>query len=272
MKKTIAIILAMTLAAQAFTGRAQDTQIFNHLAVGATIGLDGLGIEVASTLTPYVQVRAGYSIFPYAYKTTAGQFGLNNVDFNGTTINLSAAAMKADLNSGGPKLLFDIYPGKKTPFHFTVGLLYHNDMYLKATVNARQPLLDAGFTDGQLNEVYIGLDDNDPDLRISPSADGVIVAGLDTWKLRPYVGIGFGRAVNPKRRVGVTFDMGAFFWGSPTLASYDYSLDPAGRKVTLNAAKIQNNETLGGAASVLGIVEKVPVFLYLKLNIFVRIF
>ena len=73
MKKTFTIVLAVALAG--FTSRAQDSQMANHLALGITLGLDGIGLEAALPVSPYVQARAGYSIFPYTYKQDPGLRG-----------------------------------------------------------------------------------------------------------------------------------------------------------------------------------------------------
>ena len=45
-----------------------------------------------------------------------------------------------------------------------------------------------------------------------------INAALTINSVKPYLGIGFGRAI-PNRRVGVSFDLGALFHGTPTIKS-----------------------------------------------------
>ena len=46
------------------TGNTKDKQIFNHLSIGATAGLDAFGLEVAAPVTPFLQLRGGYSFMP----------------------------------------------------------------------------------------------------------------------------------------------------------------------------------------------------------------
>ena len=41
-----------------------DKQLFNHLGAGVSVGMDGIGINLATTITPYVQARAGYNFLP----------------------------------------------------------------------------------------------------------------------------------------------------------------------------------------------------------------
>ena len=199
-----------------------DRQIFNHLAAGIPITMpllpQGIGvIEVATTFTPYMQLRLGYTqpllnVIP-ALKwgdingalAKAGVGNLpNTVDVNGTQINLAEASLKTDTNMGGLNFFFDVFPGRKTPFHFTFGLYYNpfsttNDI-LGFAVDMSSPLKDAGFTPGKYNEVYFGFDENDPDFRVSPDKNGVLRGGvmgcikigdgLYPLPVHPYVGIG----------------------------------------------------------------------------------
>ena len=70
MKRIFTLFLALALSASGISAFAQeqDKQLANHLALGITLGLDGVGLEAALPITPYVQARAGYSIFPYTFK------------------------------------------------------------------------------------------------------------------------------------------------------------------------------------------------------------
>ena len=119
MKKTFTFIAALAVSLMGLTARAQDKQIANHLAVGITTGLDGIGLEVALPMSPYVQLRTGYSLFPFAFK---GHINLGNIEAGGATRDLTHTPIKASLWHGGAgKLLADIFPGRNTSFHFTVG-------------------------------------------------------------------------------------------------------------------------------------------------------
>ena len=51
---------------------------------------------------------------------------------------------------------------------------------------------------------------------IVSDAQGNIDAKVKVNGFKPYIGIGFGRAV-PRNRVGVQFDLGVQFWGKPEL-------------------------------------------------------
>ena len=267
----------------------EDKQIFNHLAAGIPIDFpflpDGIGIiEVATTCTPYLQFRLGYSLslFDVIPGITINEISKlvpqanipKTIDYNNKKINIGDSKFSLGTNIPGMKLLVDVFPGKRTGFHFTFGAFF-NPGYLDNifVVNAdlSTALKDAGFTPGKYNEVYFGLNDDDPKFRISPDQYGNITAAVKGWALRPYVGIGFGRAVRPDKRVCVTFDMGAFFWGSPVLVGYDYSIDPNGTAVGFSPERVSKSQDLQGLATPLEILGKVPAYPVMKLNIFIRI-
>ena len=288
MKKTFAILLTLC-AVSVISVRAQeqeDKQIFNHFAIGIPIDMpllpDGIGvIEFATTCTPYLQFRLGYSLFPEISATPNELNKLipqaqipTTLEVNGKTLNIGDDKLTLGWNTGGIKLFMDVYPGKKTGFHFTFGAFVnptsiHNAYEVRADLSPS--LKDAGYS-GQYNQVYFGFNDNDPTLRISPDQNGVLTLGLRTWAVRPYVGIGFGRAIDPAKRVRVSFDMGAIFWGSPTLVGNDYSMDPNGTIVAFTPERVAKTKDLASMSKALEITSKVIAYPMMKLNIFIRVF
>ena len=318
MKKTIAFILALTAVAVSYSYAQDidlqqapdsvqviqeaaellpveeldvpkvDKQIFNHLAVGVPIDFpflpDGIGIvEVATTLTPHLQLRAGYSMGLLGLFTPSvndirnlspqlAQQIPSEIDYNGKKINIGDSKFNLSMNTGGFKFFLDVYPGKKAGFHFTFGAFVNNPNAIQVKADLSTALKDAGFAPGRYNEVYFGLSDEDPTFRISPDQNGVVTAGLHTWAIRPYVGLGFGRAIDPDRRVCVSFDMGAFFWGSPILVANDYSLNPEGRIVAFTQERLMASKDLKSLAEPMNIVSKVCAYPVMKLNIFIRVF
>ena len=267
-----------------------DKQIFNHVAAGIPIDFpilpDGIGIiEIATTCTPYLQFRLGYSL---SLLDVMPAFTVNELSGIVSQVspgtNIPTCPIRPScpgISSGtawkrtrGLKLLMDVFPGKKTGFHFTFGAFFNPanlDNIFEVNADLASALKDAGFTPGKYNEVYFGFNDDDPKFRISPNKDGKLTVGVKAWPVRPYVGIGFGRAVRPDKRVCVTFDMGAFFWGTPVLVGYDYSIDPNGTAVGFSPERVSKSQDLQGLAQPLEILGKVPAYPVMKLNIFIRI-
>lgn len=265
MKKTFAI-LASLLTVSAFSLRAQeDRQIFNHLAAAPTIGFDGLGAEVATTLTPYVQIHAGWSIMlPYIPVKGSDIKSLpETIEINGNSRQFrDAVSAVGSLNFGGSKLLFDIFPGRNTSFHFTVGAYFCDPRLIAVDIDASKVLKQDEYA-----SYYIQLNENDPSTRISSDKNGHIKADVKYNVVRPYFGIGFGRAIRPNKRVSTTVDLGIVYSGNPKIQSYDYTLSEEGKPVVFTSAMLENKDK--------GIIDgfsKVPILPVVKVNIFIRIF
>lgn len=271
-----------------------DKQIFNHLSAGIPINFpilpQGVGIiEVATTLTPYLQFRLGYtlpllsvtSFTVNEIKETGKKFGApvddipSTIDFNGTQINIGDSKFSFGTSLGGLNLFMDVFPGKKTGFHFTFGAYFNPNCpnsILEINADLSTALKDAGFTPGQYNEFYIGFNEDDPTLRLSPSPDGKLKASLYTGiPIHPYAGIGFGRAIRPDKRVTVNFDMGVIYWGNPVLVGYDYSINDNGTLVGFSPERVARTQDLKSLEQPLRILGNVPIYPVMKLGIFIRI-
>ena len=265
MKKTFAI-LASLLAISVFSVRAQeDKQIFNHLAVAPTIGFDGIGAEAITTLTPYVQVHAGIAMMlPYIPVNGSSIKAIpETIDINGNVRQLrNNISAVASLNSVSGNILFDIFPGKTTPFHFTVGLYISDPKLFAVDVDASKVLKQDEYA-----SYYIQLNQNNPQTRISSDAKGHIKADLSYWTVRPYFGIGFGRGLRSDKRVSTTVDLGVVYAGNPKVQSYDYTLSAEGKPVVFTSAMLDNKDK-----GIIDIVSKIPVLPVVKVNIYIRIF
>ena len=278
MKKTLALLLALSLSSFAFAQEEApqvDKQIFNHLAAGNSFSFGVLGFEVATTLTPHVQLHGGYSIdLLSGLKVSTNdirKMGVSipeSIDINNDKRPLDLTAALG-LNFGGLKLLADIFPSAHHGFHFTVGFYVPN-----FSSNLISLDLDASklLKPNEYASYGFQLDPNDIKTNITSDKAGHLHVDIKSWAVRPYVGLGFGRIIDPAKRVKVTFDMGAMFWGSLSAQSYDYSIKEEGTVVQINSTTLANNKDLNSVGKVLDIMGKVPVLPVLKLNVFVRIF
>jgi opacity protein-like surface antigen len=265
MKTTTSLLLAAAIALMGITANAQDKQIANHVALGVTLGLDGVGLEAALTMTPYVQFRGGYSLFPYTYK---GNFDLGHAEMGGTTRDLSNTPISATLWKGGEgKILADIFPGKNTGFHFTVGAYIGAGKIFHASAD-----LSKAISPSEYATMAITYGEGADKLSISTDQKGFINADIKTGGFTPYVGIGFGRAIKPDSRVRVTFDMGVLITGGIKLQSYSYLRNEKGDPAVITSKYLVDND---GRQLDDGWVDKIcafPVYPMMKLNIFVRLF
>lgn len=267
MKKIIAVLVALSVSAMSVFAQ-EDKQIFNHLAIGPTIGFDGLGVEVATTLTPFVQIRAGYSIAIPPFVTIQGKSISaipETIDINGVQRPLrDVTSAKLRFNFGGPKVLFDIYPGRNTVFHFTVGAYFCDRQFVGVDVDLSKTLQP----DEYATYAY-AFEANNPHSRISSDSNGFMHAAVVANVVRPYVGIGFGRQVRPDSRVSVSFDLGVVYTGKLKTVVYDYTYGSSGtvNENVITSAMIEKKDN-----EIIDMVSGIPVLPVMKLNVMIRIF
>lgn len=226
MKKTI--LLALVALTCGMKSSAQsDLNIFNHLAVGVNAGTTGIGFDVAMPACQFVQVRAGMDVMPKFKVNThlnlnASQY-LNVLDQTKYT-NLDRIDVQGKPNLVNGKILIDVLPFVVNGFRVTVGA-YFGAGDVVSVYNREDGALDAINQANSEIERYnnrypstpqklIGLELGD--YLLTPDAQGNVKAHINTKSFRPYVGIGYGRAV-PHHRVGCSVDLGCMFWGKPTV-------------------------------------------------------
>lgn len=212
--KTTKKLLATSLAAMAMAlfsmpAQAQDKVeefgIFDHLSAGLTLGTTGIGIDLAAPVTEYLQVRAGYNF-------CSGIKYKEDIDYRAKGQPTKKTEVEGKLHLGTAKLLLDVFPFRNTPFHFTTGFYIGTDEIIKAENTIPVTAFDKG--EGILIGDYI----------VEFDQDGIAKATIKVNKFRPYVGIGFGRSV-PRKRIGVSGDLGVMFWGKPKLYEKQTGMD-----------------------------------------------
>ena len=242
--------------------------MFNHLALGINSGLEGVGLSVAVPVGPVIQLRAGYSnfLFPLTLDSAfLSEYGLKDFVINGEHRSVSSMSAKLGLNTGGGNLLCDIFLSKTSGFHFTVGAFITDPRVMALDFDASKVLKADEYASYGLQ-----LDPSNPNTNITSDKNGHIQADLKAWMVRPYVGLGFGRAVDPEHRVRFAVDLGLMVWGSPTLYSYDYSLTNV--KSVEITSDVLSKSSLKGAAGIVKLLSEIPVYPTIRLNLFIRLF
>lgn len=202
MKKN-AIFLLGTFLLVSGGAKAQDKALFNHLGVGMSLGTDGIGFEGSLPIGHYIQARTGISFMPkFSYK--------DKVEYNasGTTGTQQKIDIKATLNMTDWKMLFDFYPSRKSTFRFTTGFYVGKKGLVTAKTESNTLLSNGGY-------ILVG---GQP---FGADQEGIARVELRTNSFKPYIGIGFGRAVPSKSKVSVSFDLGVQLWGKPKVYGWD---------------------------------------------------
>lgn len=260
MKKIIAIFAALAVSLFSVTGFAQD-KAFSRLSLGPSIGDDGLGIELATTLGGKFQMRAGYSFYipitlPLDLTSLASSFGAGGASRNLKDVPVTASPLAGGMGN----LFFDFYPSNTSPFHITAGALICGGNLAKVKANLTTVLRKEEY-----GTLAIGLNDS---ATLSSDKDGMAYIDVKVWPVMPYVGIGFGRSCHPEKKVSVNFDMGVAVWGSPIVQSYNYVGYLAGfekepKTVKLTSASVNNKDK-----GLIDAFSNIPVYPMIKLTVF----
>lgn len=245
----------------------EDYGFFNHLSAGISLGTDGIGFEVAAPLTYSFDVRAGYSFMPkFKYSKS---FELNNDP--AFLDGVKEVEAEGKLNMSDFHLLFDYHPIASSSFRVTAGAYIGKSKPL--TVRNLKPFVKekewgkAGLELGTGENSYTAVTDK--------KGDAVIDLKVSSFK--PYLGIGFGRAV-PKGRVGVQFDLGVQFWGKPEVWTHINALDYKDLKFEEKYMKVDKDRITNpkkdyqDAKDAIKTIEKIGVYPVLSLKINGRIF
>lgn len=205
MKHLFLLALATLFGFQ--TTQAQDSDfeygLFNHVGWGVSAGLDGIGVDVAAPITSWGAVRAGISFFP-----TIKYDGDVNIRSNSKSFTKKDVNIEGKLNIFDFKLLFDFYPFKDNGFHLTAGTYIGSKKLVKA-YNTEQFLAQ---DEWGVSGIMVGK------YRLTSDDKGNCAANVEVASFKPYLGIGFGRAI-PKSRFSVSCDLGVKFWGTPCVGA-----------------------------------------------------
>lgn len=168
----------------------KEHNIFQHLDVSVTAGTPGIGFDVASPVTEWAQLRAGYEFMPHFTKrmsfdmTINGQPArsydsdgnrqetrfdkLNNFMYGFTGFDMEDHADmigKATINNF--KLLVDVFPFQNNKrWHFTAGFYWGPSKFAEAenSTEAMVSLVSAGI----YNKMYESAKSGDPLIRFDP--------------------------------------------------------------------------------------------------------
>lgn len=175
--------------------------IFDHVGAGVGVGLTGISIEAATPITNFVQMRAGVSIMPgFKFNTDA--------DFEYTTPTGypadGTAEIKGNLKRVQGQVIFNVYPIPKCSFFVAAGAYFGGKDLVKITGHCDELV---GATDGG---IVIG------DYKLPVDENGDVKGGIKVNSFRPYLGLGWGRAV-PGKLLSFSTELGVQIHGKPKL-------------------------------------------------------
>lgn len=200
MNRLLTACAAAVLGTTAAFAESPIGGIFNHLGVGAGVGTTGIELELATPITNWVSMRAGVAIMPdIKFHTDA------DVDY---TISSSTQTSEINLDLGlgrtQGKVIFNFYPFQLKNSLFIAAGAYFGGNHLIKIKGHSDELANAGMT----GQIQVG------DYLIPVDQNGNVDGALKINGFRPYLGIGYGRAI-PRRLINFNIELGVQFQGEP---------------------------------------------------------
>lgn len=251
MKKPFVLALILMLNASA----ANSQEAFRHLSVGLDVATTGIGLELAMpVISDHLVLAAGYNFGNFNFNLNENTT-LDMTDFSG---NINQYVDKANqylsqipgesakltqlpnstriqgngkVRLGTIKAILEYYPSKKSNFHINAGVYFGNndifsgDAKLTDYWNVYSADIATAKAMAEKHPEFKSQVGNIPELKATVSGrtfeikdPGNINLGLEVAKVRPYLGIGFGRSI-PQTHFGFQFDLGAIYTGKMHIIS-----------------------------------------------------
>ena len=185
-----------------------DYGYFNSIGLGLSVSTVGVGLEVSTPIGNYLALRGGVSFMPKFTVTDEV-----NADLKGVPQGYPQSAeveLEGSTKRTTGELLLNLYPFRSNGFFVAAGASFGGDKFVQITGHSDelQQLIAAGGSAGlQIGDVSIPVDQN-----------GNVSGGLKVSAVRPYVGLGYGRAV-PSKRINFMLDAGVQLHGTPEVYS-----------------------------------------------------
>lgn len=241
-------LVSLYVVAQVENGK---TKFMDHLSVSIEAGyVTGVGLEVATTLHPNFMLRAGFSMLPLSTHTDAKVYFYGaNARFNDMVKNNpqieqalrekglptnskdfpDKVRMKDKLKMYNGKILVDYYPWVKKSFHVTTGIYFGGRDFETLTGQMPSEYMEAVHVmntflpeDEQFMPAIWDGNWLIPDYLVEAAPSGKVSYSWRVNPVKPYIGIGGGRAV-PNKRIGCQFDLGVIFQGKAKMSSKYYA-------------------------------------------------
>lgn len=191
-------------------------EAFSNLGISVNGSTMGVGFTLSTPLAKHFVLRAGYQFSFLSYGYTYDDF--DPVVVAGRSVEVPDLDIEGKLNVGAAHAMIDYIPFKKGKgkFFITAGLFMgQSDLVsLDGQFDMSDPNIKEIQQAGLLKEIQIELGDD----MICVGPDGSMAAAIKVKGVRPYLGLGVGRAI-PKHRFGFRVELGAVFHGKPELVS-----------------------------------------------------
>lgn len=160
------------------------------LAIEPQVSSLGLGLDITARVSENLNARAGFGVF-----SLSGDYEETDVKYT------------TDLKLRSGSALMDIYPLPETEFRLSAGMVLNGN---KGEATAESQTVAVGGVDRQVYTIG--------GRTFTAEQVGTLSGDVTFPLVAPFVGIGWGNAVKPGRRLGFTIDLGVMIHGSPEVS------------------------------------------------------
>lgn len=160
------------------------------LAIEPQVSSLGLGLDITARVSENLNARAGFGVF-----SLSGDYEETDVKYT-TDIKLRSGSA-----------VMDIYPLPETEFRLSAGVVLNGN---KGEATAESQTVAVGGVDRQVYTIG--------GRTFTAEQVGTLSGDVTFPLIAPFVGIGWGNAVKPGRRLGFTIDLGVMIHGSPEVS------------------------------------------------------
>lgn len=231
MKKSL-LLITLLLGTTVSFASGNENESFQHMSANIGLGSTGITLDIGTMAHPLVGLRLGLDYMP---NITMKKFDLTVSDGTGHAKEVYETLQPNGLNKPGNvlvgaapgwftgHLLADFYLHRDKGFHFTAGLYFTGSDHFMTMKNKEKGWFNdiydfnnsigAYTTVDHSNVGYIGITLKDGTI-LGPDKKGDMYGKFQVWKVRPYIGVGYGRTVSEKK-IDWSVDAGMQIWGTP---------------------------------------------------------
>lgn len=252
--RKVMLLVAMAVYTAVQAQKVEDFGVFKHLGADINVGSEGIGLDVATPVTNYLDLSFGVNVMP--------GFKINgDVDID-PTLPTGAPSFPDDatvdvegkLSRTTYSFKLSCYPfGAKSAFFVAAGLSFGGKKLAKLTGHSDEVQRYINQYPQYRSDIVAAIDKYE----LNFDDNGDVTGDLRVKAVRPYVGLGYGRLV-PKHRVGFRVELGAQFMGKMKVYQNDKELDI-------------NDLDEKGDDDISDIVDKIKVYPVLKFSLTGRI-
>lgn len=201
---------------------AQEENFLGHLSLSLGVGSTGITVDAGSMVNDRIALRAGVDVMPkIKYNTHLDMTIVNQTESTELSSIPWNVAVQGRLQNSTVHALLDYHPIEGSDFRVTMGayIAAHNKIVTVANRDEAVLLLVSDFNArrgefADYPDSYGQIAARMGEYSIMPDDEGNANAYIIVNRVRPYLGVGYGRSVPRRKSVNFQVDLGVQYIGN----------------------------------------------------------